>query len=238
MKLYKQDIQDWINIEKSGIPSFMFSDVLPDGFVEFDSIENIDIAINNGIDHLVKKLQINGQIYYCDYKFGRDHLKTKYSGTWSDYNDTEKYIFCKHNIGAKADRIAYLGLNNIKKLMQIYSYKATYISRNNRAIFAYNEVYNRILDATAKEIAKDAQQPFMRYKELGLDGLISNDPASINDYIQSTTGTEYENSGLKNKTIISIEGFANKDDFCDYLTDITIHGKYLNYEIAEMLKLV
>lgn len=237
MKLYRQDIQNWNNIPQDGIPDFIFSDVPVSGYIEFDSIEDINIALGDENSY-VKKVNIEGVTYYCDYKFGRDHLKTKYTGVWNNHTTTEQYIFCKHKIGDKEDRINCFDFETIEKLTMLYSYRATHISRKLRSTFVYNEVYNRISDDDAKQIGKEAQSPFLRYKELGLDGIINGDPASINDYIHGTTGTEYETVNLKSKNISNIEGFTNIDDFCDYLTNILIHGKYMSYKLAEILNLV
>ena len=94
-KLFRRNITDWVSIEDSGRPDFLFSDqpTVAD-FVEFDTIENIAIAMNlDGNKSLINKVQIGSEIYYCDFKFCRDQIKTKFID-WSSHSNEEKAIFC------------------------------------------------------------------------------------------------------------------------------------------------
>lgn len=240
-KLYRKDIANWVSIQHSGIPDFLFSETVPEGFVEFDTIENIYAAFE-----YAKILRKNGIDYFADFKFKRDRIKDKFLG-WSSHSNSEKLIFCNLKIGSDDDRIAYMdsiygsgnGFKVIQNLTAVYAYKATTQSRGIRSSFAYNEIWSRLDVDDARDIGIKGKDAFLNYTQLGFDGTINNDPASVYDFIYGVVGTVYENAGIKHKPYTRLpRGFNTIDEFCDFLNNIVVNGECLNLNLAKTLNLI
>ena len=232
MQLYRQDIDGWNNIQTSGIPLFKFSETQPTGYVLYDTIEQINTSLN-----YPKILVLNDIEYYCDFKYTRDRIKDKFT-KWNDHTTQEKIIFCGLKIGSDDDRNNFIGLTNSKMLSIKYSYNATTIARGNRAKFLVSEVWSRLTDIDAKNVAHAGRDAFVSYLTFGFEGSIAGDPDGLYDFIYGIAGSRYAGIGIMDMVLEDQPIGSTKQEFCDYLTDIFLYGKRLDLPLAKALELI
>jgi len=236
--LYRENIENWTSINDSGIPTFKFSNSIPNGYVPYDSILEIFSAIE-----YCKILIIDNIEYYCDYKFIRDRIKDKFT-EWNNHSIQEKSIFCQLKIGSETERIEFLesiyptqGFIINQKMMLNYAYKATTISRGNRVKLAFNEIWCRLNPDDAKIIASKGSESVIAYTTFGSDGTINNDMDGIYDFIYGISGTKYENNGILQQNLISEPIGYTQLEFCNFLFNLAITGEYLNLQMAQAIGL-
>lgn len=191
-----------------------------------------------------------------DWKYVRDYIKAIVNNTGFDNLDNDdKIVAAKCNIGTRTQQEAVLSANfTIEKRQEIsfnydYNVAKTRKVRASEIISAFWQFTGHLIvpstpypipayiltslitiaSPTAGEIAGDLVDLF---ENKGLQGIHTAQDGilGIYDFIQSTTGTRFETTGLSTNVGIlasgTPSGFANWTTFKDYIFDIIHNGNY------------
>lgn len=210
------DIPTWLPSALEGSKPFKFSDTVEAGYRDITSVTNIHSFWT-----------YTGR----DYKYAKDVMKEHVISLATDEETgfnalapQEMGIAAQWSVGAHAQHVSVLGLDNLVMAGQYYSLM-TMKSREKRLSRAISEVYNRLFD-NKETVLTDANNDGLITSFLnGREGTLQGDAEGLIDYINATASTAYELTGLRAKAW-SPEGYTNMNDFCDYLIDILVNGNY------------
>jgi hypothetical protein len=174
-----------------------------------------------------------------DWKFIRNEIKLLMfsiaGSTLTNYlnlNDNEKRIVAELFLVPKSLRIAYFTDEEDYEISIKYNTNSIK-SRNDRYTSALSKFYLSLLRTDVNLIIKDLQSLvdsnvytnlIDNYIYYGIDGTRFDTDTGIFDYIESTVGTVYENTGLASR--ITNMTTEEKQTFIDSVLDILEFGNY------------
>lgn len=163
-----------------------------------------------------------------DYKFIRERIREFYSQTtWEQLTLEEKKICCQYFLVSSSEMNSLFNINEQIEMGKLF-HENSQKSREKRLEKITAELMNRLLPSEYNEIIEDIFSTNMLYNKyllFGREGILEGDPVGIFDYIESRSGTIYENNGFRNKPFNPI-GFNNNLEFSVYLMDFIKYGKY------------
>lgn len=160
-----------------------------------------------------------------DYKVVRHNIIIIAATTgFSNLSQSEKEICATMFAVAKSDRDSLYSLE--QQIIHGREYHTqSVLARKARRHAAESEAYNRIIDGNERADLMNGVKPLLDvYVEFGVEGTVEGDIIGLFDYLESRTGTAYENIGLLSKTY-TIEGMT-LSQFSAKLMDILKNGRY------------
>jgi hypothetical protein len=151
-----------------------------------------------------------------DYKNFRKYIMV-YAATvgFDNLSAQGKSMVCKNFAVGKTQRDSLFTIEQQIKFGVTFHKQSTEC-RDDRVSKVEAELYNRLAPADAAVIIADVVSNNLKYNyvNFGIEGVVSGDPVGLFDYFNNTTGTPFENSGLKSKSMtplgMTITELANR----------------------------
>lgn len=188
--------------ELNGNKPVIYNTTLQDGYVDVTSIENWHKF---------------GSMTGKDFKFIREQIKAimfeKASNdlsNWSELSTEEATICSQYMLVPKSLRDLYLTNSQQIYYSNLFDTSVN-ISRKMRFRYVMMFLYNNLSLQDCQSIVNKLRYVegnnvvdlITNYIDYGIEGTIKNDPEAIYDFITSTPGTSFENTGLDSLTLTS-----------------------------------
>jgi len=194
---------------------------VPTGFTKVTDIVTLNIIASKEIG--------------IDYKAVRDIIKDEVIlKGFENLTPDEGLIAATHKIGNHAQRLAFVGGNvDILVALGTQYHGNVYMCRQTRMAWAISCVHNHLEHimvgpySAPEIILSEIPVAYIdNWVGNGLGGLCDGDNTEgLFDYLNSTVGSTWENTGLRSKTWTP-ESLADMNAFCDKLMGIVQNGIY------------
>lgn len=144
-----------------------------------------------------------------DYQVLRANLATQIASEgFETLNANDKYIASKHFVTSKTDRDSVMTMERQIAERIIY-HKHSIGYRLQRRLAVEGEIFNRLqVTADKEDFIGDVRTLFDNYVDFGNEGTVEGGAEALFDYLESRSGTSYENTGLLSKSGYTIEGMT------------------------------